>query len=80
MLEWLRTNIWTILIIAAVAAAVTAAIVYMVRSKKKGKSVFSCGGNCASCIYGGQCGQHEQHEQRGPLKQPKGRLHGIPEK
>lgn len=53
MLEWISTNIWTVLICAALIAVVTAIIVSIVRDKRKGKS--SCGCNCAHCAMAGSC-------------------------
>ena len=40
-------NVYDILILSAIALVVTGVIVYLVRLKKKGKSV--CGGDCSRC-------------------------------
>ena len=55
MLQWISTNIGTILISLLLLAAVALIIRSMMRDKKQGKS--SCGGNCASC--GGCCACHK---------------------
>ena len=47
MLQWISTNIGTILISLLLLAAVALIIRSMMRDKKQGKS--SCGGNCAGC-------------------------------
>lgn len=53
MLAWLKDNIATIIICAALIAVIAAIIVSMVRNKKKGKSACGCG--CADCPMGGSC-------------------------
>lgn len=58
MLEWLASNIGTILICAVLLAIVAAIIVSMVRKKKKGRSVVCDCGHCASCPMSGSC--HKQ--------------------
>lgn len=55
-LTWLGENIWTILICAALGAAVIAIIVSMVRKRKRGAS--SCGCACASCPMSASCHKH----------------------
>ena len=53
MLQWISTNIGTILINLLLLAAVALIIRSMMRDKKQGKS--SCGGNCAGCAACGAC-------------------------
>ena len=53
MLLWLRENLGTIVISAALLLVVIAIVRSMVRDKKQGKS--SCGANCAHCAMGGTC-------------------------
>ena len=53
MLEWIASNIATILICAALVAIVAAVIVGMVRNRKKGVS--SCGCGCSDCPMSGSC-------------------------
>ena len=53
MLQWISTNIGTILISPLLLAAVALIIRSMMRDKKQGKS--SCGGNCAGCAACGAC-------------------------
>lgn len=53
MLNWFTENLGTILISAALIAAVAAVIAGMLRDKKKGKS--SCGCGCSSCTMNGAC-------------------------
>ena len=53
MLQWISTNIGTILISLLLLAAVALIIRSMMRDKKQGKS--SCGGNCAGCAACSSC-------------------------
>ncbi len=53
MLQWISTNIGTILISLLLLASVALIIRSMMRDKKQGKS--SCGGNCAGCAACGAC-------------------------
>ena len=53
MLEWIASNIATILICAALVAIVAAVIAGMVRNRKKGVS--SCGCGCSDCPMSGSC-------------------------
>ena len=53
MFAWLGQNIWTILIVAVLAAAVAGIIIKLVKDKKKGKS--NCGCNCSCCPMSGTC-------------------------
>ena len=53
MLIWLQDNLFTILIIAVLAAFFGWLIYGLLRDKKKGKS--SCCGGCAGCAMAGHC-------------------------
>ena len=53
MLEWIASNIATILICAALVAIVAAVIAGMVRNRKQGVS--SCGCGCSDCPMSGSC-------------------------
>lgn len=53
MLTWIMENMATIMISVVLIMMVAAAIVSMVRSKKKGKT--SCGCGCAGCVMNGSC-------------------------
>ncbi len=53
MLEWLTSNIGTILIVLALIAVIAAIVVKMIKDKKGGKS--SCGCNCGCCPMSGEC-------------------------
>lgn len=53
MLTWIMENMATIMISVVLIMMVAAAIVSMVRSKKKGKT--SCGCGCAGCAMNGAC-------------------------
>ena len=49
MFEWIASNISAVIILD---------IIYLVKSRKKGKN--SCGGNCAGCtMCGGCCGESQ---------------------
>ncbi len=53
MLAWLMENMATIVISAVLVLLVAAAIISMIRGKRKGKS--SCGCGCAGCAMSGAC-------------------------
>lgn len=53
MFAWFTANLATILIGAALLAAVAGIIASMVKNKKKGKS--SCGCGCESCALSEAC-------------------------
>ena len=53
MLEWITSNIASIIITLVLAAVVAAIIVKLVRDKRKGRS--NCGCNCAHCAMAGKC-------------------------
>ena len=56
MLIWLQNHIFTILIIAVLAAFFGWLVYTLIRDKKKGKS--SCCGGCAGCAMAGHCHPH----------------------
>lgn len=53
MLQWISANLGTILICAALLAAVALILRSLLRQKKQGKS--SCGCGCAHCAMHGAC-------------------------
>ena len=53
MIEWISANIGTIIVGIIIAVIVAAVIVKLHRDKKRGIS--SCGCDCASCAFHGQC-------------------------
>lgn len=53
MLQWIGSNLATILICAVLVVIVAFIIRYLVRQNKQGKS--SCGCNCAHCAMHGSC-------------------------
>ena len=53
MLIWLQNHIFTILIIAVLAAFFGWLVYTLIHDKKKGKS--SCCGGCAGCAMAGHC-------------------------
>ncbi len=55
MLQWIMSNIWTIIICAVLICIVAAIIVSMVRKKLRGKSVMCNCGNCSGCAMRGSC-------------------------
>lgn len=55
MIQWILSNIGTILIIAVLVASVSAIIVSMIRKKKQGRSVVCNCGNCKGCAMSGSC-------------------------
>lgn len=58
MIQWISSNIWTIIICAVLLAAVAAIIIGMIRKKRCGKSVVCSCGSCSCCPMGGSC--HKQ--------------------
>jgi len=52
-MTWITANLGTIIVCAVLAVLVAAAIISMVRNRKKGNS--SCGCSCSSCAYAGKC-------------------------
>ena len=55
MLQWIVSNIWTIIICAMLIGIVAAIIVSMVRKKKQGNSMVCICGNCKSCPMSCSC-------------------------
>ena len=55
MLNWLTENLATVLICLALVGVVTAIVVYLIRTKKRGGS--GCGCGCGSCPMSGSCGE-----------------------
>ena len=53
MIQWIISNIWTIIICAVLIGIVAAIIVSMVRKKRKGKSMVCNCGNCKNCAMHG---------------------------
>jgi hypothetical protein len=62
MFDWIRENLLTIGILLVLAAAVSAIIVSLIRSKRKGRS--SCAGGCAHCPMAGKCHQQTAAEKK----------------
>jgi len=55
MSEWIKENLLTIVILIALAAAVSAIVISLIRDRRKGRS--SCGSGCAHCPMAGKCHQ-----------------------
>ena len=53
MLQWIQTNLGTMLICAVLIVIVALIVRSLVRQKRQGKS--SCGCNCAHCARHGAC-------------------------
>ena len=53
MLQWIQTNLGTMLICAVLIVIVALIVRSLVRQKRQGKS--SCGCNCAHCAMHGAC-------------------------
>ncbi len=53
MLEWVTSNLSAIIICIVVFAVIVLDIIYLIKTKKKGKNL--CGGNCAGCDMCGEC-------------------------
>ena len=56
ILDWIAANIGTIIVCAILAAIISLIVVYLIRQRKKGKHLCSCGGCCESCAMGCSCG------------------------
>ncbi len=61
--------IGTIIISLILLALVALIVRYMIKSKRSGKNVLSCGGNCSAC---GMCGSCKFHNQNGNSPDAKG--------
>lgn len=57
MFQWIISNIWTIVISAALLGIVAAIIISMIKKKRSGKSVTCHCGNCQNCAMHGSCHQ-----------------------
>ena len=55
MIQWIISNIWTIIICAVLLGIVAAIIVGMVRKKKQGRSMVCSCTNCKSCPMSCSC-------------------------
>ncbi len=53
MLAWLQQNWGTLVVLAVVAAIVTAIVVFRVRARRQGRSTCGCG--CEQCAMRGSC-------------------------
>lgn len=53
MLQWIQTNLGTMLICAVLIVIVALIVRSLARQKRQGKS--SCGCNCAHCAMHGAC-------------------------
>ena len=53
MLEWISSNIASIVVLLVVVVSIGAVVFKMVRDKKKGKSSCSCG--CGGCPMSDSC-------------------------
>lgn len=53
MLNWIISNLGTIIVLLVVAAVVVGVAVKMFKDKKQGKS--SCGCSCGNCPMSGKC-------------------------
>ena len=70
MLAWLSQNIYTILIIAALALVFTLMIRSLIRGRKSGKS--SCCGGCAGCANACYCHPQDAAEkEESPAEDPR---------
>ena len=55
MLQWIASNIWTIIICAVLIAVIAAIIINMIKKKKAGKSMVCSCGSCSGCPMSGSC-------------------------
>ena len=53
MFTFIANNLGSLLVLLAVAAIVTAIVIFRIRAKRQGKSTCGCG--CASCPMAGKC-------------------------
>ncbi|MEG1742686.1 MAG: FeoB-associated Cys-rich membrane protein [Clostridia bacterium] len=59
-------NIYDYIILAALAACVVLALVFIVRAKKKGKNI--CCGNCSRCSSCNECAEREKNPKKNKHK------------
>ncbi len=64
MLEWIASNLSVIIICIVVFAIIIFDIIYLIRTKKKGKSL--CGGNCSGCAMCGECHNQSPNKRSEP--------------
>lgn len=64
-MSWIIGNLATVIVALVLAAVIALIIVYLVRSKRKGKSL--CGGGCGGCPMNGAC-HREQSGENTPKK------------
>ena len=57
MVEWLKTNLATIIICALLVIVVISIIRNLINNKKNGRT--SCGCGCSNCPMSGNCCQHK---------------------
>jgi len=55
MLQWIASNIWTMVICVVLLGIVAAIIINLVRKKRSGKSALCDCGNCKNCAMHGSC-------------------------
>lgn len=60
MFTFIANNIGSLLVLLALAATVTAILLFHIRAKRRGKS--TCGSGCASCPMAGKC--HAKKDER----------------
>lgn len=63
-MEWIFDNLSTIIVGLLLAISVAAVIIYMVKIKRSGKNILSCGGNCDACGLSGSCDRRESPEKK----------------
>ena len=57
------------IIISVILLALVALIVrYLIKSKRSGKNILSCGGNCSACGMCSSCKFHEQNAKTPEVK------------
>lgn len=56
----MNTASWVLL--ALLVLAVVLVVIYLIRAKKKGKNICSCGGDCSSCSSAGFCHQQKSND------------------
>ena len=66
MLQWIQTNLGTMLICAVLIVIVALIVRSLVRQKRQGKS--SCGCNCAHCAMHGACPRQKKTGRAGRCK------------
>ncbi|MGN0173630.1 MAG: FeoB-associated Cys-rich membrane protein [Acutalibacteraceae bacterium] len=59
MLDWISSNLGTIIVSLILLLIIFLIVMYMRKSKKQGKT--SCGCNCSSCPMSGECHSSNQN-------------------